>query len=345
MSSSCRVFFALVAVGIAVSSTACEEDPGGPAPDPTDPSSDSSSSSSSGSSGSSGSNEPPSSTPPPSTLPQGTRPTFGDGVEYCEKTWGLVHAGLEACCTAEEQTTLDFILRRSSYEELVSRCKSALEESISKGRILIRQSEADACYAAYADNHGPDHCPNLSPSVPAVSRCSNVFTGVGGEGAPCIADYECLDGLTCVGYTSSSEGECKAPPAIGEPCGPAPGDQPSLVSMDAYMFGTHPRCAPGARCHPETRTCVKAAVEGESCSSKNDCAWSLECVTGKCARQLADEGADCDEHDDCASGLYCEATTRKCTKKKVAGEACRNIAECHGRCDPSLGCKSYCGSL
>lgn len=35
----------------------------------------------------------------------------------------------------------------------------------------------------------------------------------------CAQDVDCVDGLTCVGWTENADGVCKQPPALTEPCG------------------------------------------------------------------------------------------------------------------------------
>jgi len=279
-------------------------------------------------------------------------------AEFCEKTYGPFIAALESCCTAEDKEVTDYSLVHGLLSAHLQACRRELEASIEKGRVTFDEAAADACYAAYADSYGPGKCSNVSVTDilpdPSGTACRSVFVGVGAAGAPCMGDHECVDGLTCVGYTSDSDGSCKAPPAVGEPCGPPPdeGQDPSQVA-----FGNHPRCVSGARCDSFIGECVKAPAEGESCNAAsliNECAPPLECVNGKCASARVPEGGTCGKDSDCASGYYCERSSgaSKCMKKKTAGSSCEGgpfELECFGRCDAPLGregqCKSVCGSL
>jgi hypothetical protein len=291
-------------------------------------------------------------------LAPGTTPPAGAAGDFCQKTLGVVVGALEACCTEQDKQTADYKFTGGIAAKLLPVCTSALEASVTKNRVLYRGNKADACYAAYRTTYAPGKCENLTQTYadPAGTACREAFTGVGETGAPCMGDHECVEGLTCVGYTKIADGTCKAPPAIGEDCGPGRSDAGSSGSQ-SLEFGSHPACAAGARCDVITSKCVKAAAEGEDCSSTDECGSSLApyCVRGRCgANGPGGEGATCLDDEDCTPDVYCSGTAGlegTCTKKKPAGGSCTGgtfVTECLGRCNASPGasgtCASFCGS-
>jgi hypothetical protein len=304
---------------LACAVVACEDDPV-PATAPPNAGIDAGTTSSSSGGSSSGS------VPAPATVP-----LAGAGGAFCDKTLGVLVRAMEACCTAEDQATQDYRFTHDLAAALVPVCTEALEGSITRARVLERATERDACYAAYADRYGPTKCANITQtfSDPAGTSCREAFAGVGKLDAPCMGDHECEDGLTCVGYTKTTDGKCMVPPAIGEACGAARSDGGSSGATSLEL-GHHPACATGAECDAVDRTCVAAQPD----VSKGD------------------ENASCANSDGCKPHLYCDASTKKCLAKKIAGGTCTGatfVTECIGRCDaPGVGqpgtCVSFCGS-
>ena len=332
---------AVVAVGLLVSVAACEDGgsggPGGP----------SSGTNGDGGGGSSG-----------GPVGPGAPAAAGSGGDFCQKTLGVLVSALDACCTPADKVTDDYKFIGGIASALLPVCTETLEASITKKRVLYRAAQGDACYAAYQATYAPGKCENITQtySDPAGTACREAFVGVGEAGAPCAGDHECVDGLTCVGYTNAADGACKAPPAIGEDCGPGRSEAGSS-GTGTLEFGTHPSCAAGARCDVFDRKCVKAAASGEDCTSTEDCAASLSCVLGKCGSSgPGGAGAKCLQGDDCTPDLFCEGaappTQGTCAKKKPAGGTCTGgafVTECAGRCDADPGktgtCATFCGSL
>ncbi|MBX3207472.1 MAG: hypothetical protein KF764_20660 [Labilithrix sp.] len=286
-----------------------------------------------------------------------TPPPPAAAGDFCQKTLGVVVGALAACCTAEDKATQDYRFSHDLAEAFIPVCRSTLEASVAKKRVLYRGDAGDACFAAYAATYAPGACANITQTYadPAGTSCREAFVGVGGEGAPCMGDHECVDGLTCVGYTKDVDGACKAPPAIGEACGAArvDGGSNGAVSLE---FGSHPACAAGARCESLERRCVKAAASGERCGFDDECAEPLRCVLGVCGTSgPGGEGAKCLRADDCTPDCFCDGaagnTQGTCAKKRAAGGSCTGatfVSECIGRCDAKPGepgkCVSFCGS-
>ncbi|MBX3213283.1 MAG: hypothetical protein KF850_14705 [Labilithrix sp.] len=288
-------------------------------------------------------------------LGPGTTPPATAAGDFCDKTVGVVVSALESCCTADDKVTDEYGVSHGLVSAVLPLCRSTLEASIAKARVLYRADAGEACFAAYRSNYAPDQCANIMQTFadPSGSACRAAFAGVGEAGAPCLGDHECVDGLTCVGYTKGADGACKPPPAIGEACGAARVDGGSS-GVAVVKFGTHPACVGGARC--VDGECAKAAADGESCTFSDDCAAPLECVLGKCgASGPGGAGARCLQSDDCAPDTFCErasgAGEGTCTKRRSAGGSCTGAAfvtECIGRCDAEIGapgtCVSFCGS-
>ncbi len=295
-------------------------------------------------------------TPSDGALGPTTAPPRGAAGEFCQGTLGVIVSAFDSCCSAGDKETTDYMFMRGLVSELLPRCTSALEASIAKSRVLYRAAETDACFAAYRTNYASGNCQSLTQTFadPSGPSCREAFTGVGQAGAACAGDHECVDGLTCVGYTKDADGSCKAPPAIGEACGPG-GDADAREPM-TLAFGSHPACAPGARCDLVSSQCVKANGEGEACSSTDECSTSLHCVRKKCqAAGPGGEGAVCLDNEDCTPDSFCAGadgvSEGTCAKKRPAGGACTGavfVTECSGRCDAELGsagaCVSFCGS-
>jgi hypothetical protein len=250
-------------------------------------------------------------------------------TEFCDGTLGVVIGALEACCTAEDKQAQLYALTHDLAAALKPSCVLTLANSATAGRILTRPDRAQACYAAYKETYAPGKCENITRtfSDPAGTACREAFVGTVVEGGACLGDHECVDGLTCVGYTGSTDGHCLPPPAIGSACGAAPSEGGVTITTTSLEFGTHPACAMGAICDELTHKCVAGSP-----------------------KTPGPEGSPCESADDCAAGLYCEA--KKCALQKSAGAACTGgvfSSECAGRCDaPSSTaagtCKTFCAS-
>lgn len=266
--------FSLAVAGVVAA--ACDDDPA-PVASPPPPSSSSSTTSSGGI--------------------NAVTPTSAHVTDYCEKTFGAIVAALDRCCSSSDKSTTDFKLTRDLAALVKPQCTLALAGSASAGKVLYRADRAIACYAAYESTYGPGKCEKVTEtfSDPSGTACREAFIGTGQNGAKCFDDYECVDDLTCVGYTDSAEGLCSKPPALGQPCGMAKGDS-SVTSEPVLRFGTHPSCAAGATC--ENGTCVTAKPEqtpdaeaprkpaGAACTGG---LLSTECA-GRCAAPAGEPG-------------------------------------------------------
>ena len=178
-------------------------------------------------------------------------------------------------------------------------------------------------------------------TVLATASCDAAVVGLQAEAKPCRRDYECLGGLTCVGWSIDADGACHGPPAIGYACGAASVDAGTRGPSDAaappsftndYAFGDHPACATGAFCDHQCKPLAE-----------------------KDAGSVAVEGDVCTSDADCLDGLYCSARTsasaRYCMPRGAAGTRC-DVSDvdqsCKGSCAVNAAhvatCASFCGS-
>lgn len=290
----------------------------------------------------------------------GTLAAAGDGRVFCEKTIGHLLGTMGACCSEADKATSEFALGSGILGSVLPACIEVLEASIARQRLNVHADDAAACYGVYAERFGSGaKCGTLTTTYrdPAGTSCRNAFSGVQGAGEACAGDHECELGLTCVGYTATSEGACQVPPAVGAECGPGRtdgGDGESILPVLA--FSNHPSCAAGAYC--AEGTCAAQIPEGGECDAFGDegdaCAGSNVCVMRKCVAKLAGEGEPCGFSSDCERPLYCTEGTPNgtCQPLEPAGGTCTGALgfanECAGRCDAELGesgtCASFCGS-
>lgn len=276
-------------------------------------------------------------------------------ADYCESTLGRFVAGFGKCCTPDDQQTDQYKLQVGLFALAEKSCAPRLEASLASGRVGYDATAAQACYPAYQQAVDSIPCGGNVPTFlpEALASCAKVFTGRVAEAGACRGDYECLDGLTCVGFTTGSDGTCKRPPALNEACGEAQGDAGGQLDVHVrFGFGKHPKCSTGTYCF--NRTCRAEAQPGGACSSDDQCPDDLKCRQAVCSNApVEDLGGPCKSHSDCKAPLFCEqpsfGAAGTCQPKKAAGEPCGTFALCKGRCDRVDGgtsgtCKAYCGS-
>ncbi|HEY3820718.1 MAG TPA: Dickkopf N-terminal cysteine-rich domain-containing protein [Polyangiaceae bacterium] len=282
----------------------------------------------------------------------------GAGVAFCDQTYGAVRVAFEGCCTSGDTTTDQYKFIDAIYAALTSDCEARLSSAIAKGRVTFDPVAAQACVASFQQTIAAGVCwgnidTNQSgPAEYGSSACSDVVTGLQAAGKPCAIDLECVSGLTCVGWTGSTDGTCTTPGAAGKPCEQA-ADAGSALYID-YGFGSHPSCAAGAYC--VAQKCQAQAASGAACTEDAECMTGMICHLGHCAAAgpSADGGA-CDTKVDCVQGFYCAlgdggATPGICLPREGQGGGCTTSGDqCKGICvsaDGGLGgvCTAVCGS-
>jgi len=290
--------------------------------------------------------------------PEASTVDGGAGVALCDQTYGAIRVAFEGCCTSGDTTTDQYKFIDAIYVALTQDCEARLSSAIAKGRVTFDPGAAQACVTSFQQIIAAGVCwGNIDTNQPGPaeygsSACSGVVTGLEAAGKPCAIDLECASGLTCVGWTESTDGTCTTPGAAGKPCEQAP-DAGSALYLD-YGFGSHPSCAAGAYC--VTPTCKAEGATGAACTEDEACMTGMTCHLGHCAASgpSADGGA-CDTKVDCVQGLYCAlgdggAVPGACTAREVAGGACTTSGDqCKGLCvSPDGGaagvCTALCGS-
>jgi hypothetical protein len=279
-------------------------------------------------------------------------------VAFCDATYGELRIAFEGCCTSGDTTTNEYKFVDAIYAALTKDCESALSSAVARGRVTFDPTAAAACEAAFQQRIAQGNCwgnvdtNQPGPPIFGSSACSAVVTGLQAKGAPCAADFECQDGLTCVGWTGSTDGACASPGGSGKACEQA-ADAGSALYVD-WGFGNHPSCATGAYC--VTPTCQKQGGSGATCNADQACTSPMICHLGACAATaISADGGACDGKIDCQQGLYCApgdggALPGTCSPRLPLGAQCAaNGDECKGLCVVPDGgktgvCTALCGS-
>jgi hypothetical protein len=284
----------------------------------------------------------------------GPVPTPGVGAAYCNATLGVYETAYGKCCSPDDMQTMQYKVTIGLLTFGIDYCTSRLESGLSKGRLSYDPSAAATCYPGYKQAVDMGTCGPLVPTAnpEVLTGCTNIFKGLVAEGGACIADHECVSGLTCVGWNQTSDGICKKPPAIGDPCGEGANDAGTIDVNLHFAIGVHPPCAPGGYC--SFHKCVAQAQPGGTCGSDDQCPGTQKCRLGMCSdTPVQDVGGACKNTSECKKPLYCDQPSfgaqGTCQPPKSAGEACGPSIPCKGFCDRPDGgatgsCKAYCGS-
>jgi len=151
----------------------------------------------------------------------------------------------------------------------------------------------------------------------------SVCEAKGGVYAACYDDYECAEGLVCLG------GSCGLPQTRGGAC----------VDGECGLLGL--------ACDTTINTCVQVQYEGAVCNPELDlCGGGLECdaATNLC-RPPPGIGGECEYDEDCGdAALYCDQQdydlTGTCRQLKANGTSCLSGWECQSwYCDNSSICR------
>lgn len=281
----------------------------------------------------------------------------------CASTYGTLHDSYDACCTASDRSSLRYQLVFGQLGVIKESCTPQLEASASAGRIELDSTEFHVCTARFAAFFAGGACgKDLSPYLDFVTidGCRDAVNGNQAVGKPCLRDYECENGLTCVGFAGQNDGLCTRPPPLGEACGGGKTDAGGGDAVIAFAFGVHPKCETAATCNRSTGRCVASLEENAACSDTEQCNGGLTCLLGKCSADApSPAGGPCRSNKDCSGiALFCElgaaGTPGKCAPRKPAGAACTapgalGGSSCSGQCVAPDGgaapqCVSFCGS-
>jgi hypothetical protein len=279
------------------------------------------------------------------------------GASFCDGTIGAIVSAFESCCSAADMTTQDYMLIDSVLQAFKMGCETQLQGSVNDGRVTLDSTAAGQCEQALQGFVMGGFCwNNLNDNKQGgplfgTAPCNGVVTGTVNMGQACAADYECKDGLTCVGWTNGSDGMCQTPGGAGSACGHA-ADAGSVTTVD-YGFGNHPACASGNYCNGTT--CATQGASGAMCNADVECTAGLSCHLHTCGNspQAPVNGACADKYD-CQAGLYCASTdggaAGTCQMREASGGSCTSTGDqCKGYCTLSDGgmtgsCAAICGS-
>jgi hypothetical protein len=297
-------------------------------------------------------------------LADATPPTDTELDAFCKDTLGLYAPRYAECCDPSAAPK-QYAFNETILKGLHLACTTSLGKSVQSGRATFALAAATMCEANASGQIRARTCPDVlrTPSnqppksiFNGATGCAEAVVGRQGVDAACANDYECLDGLTCIGWTPQGDGACKAPPGEAALCGYAIPDGGGFLELFHWGFGNHPRCAAGFYCAAsalQQGTCRPSKLATGPCDSHDECAEGLRCQLGVCGTAgAAPADAPCERNSDCQDRLYCKSAEagRVCAPREVAGTPCGNPlgSECQGACvKPDGGtasCVAFCGS-
>jgi hypothetical protein len=291
---------------------------------------------------------------PPPPVDAGTDAGLPDLNAFCAGTYNSLLLTEETCCSPADRTHGSYQFLDAVLHILLSACQTDLPARVAAGRVRFDPQAAAACITAEQAQLAGHTC-STPLTINLVPECASVFAGQQTDGSPCTQDIDCLDGLTCVGWTAAGgEGACAPSPAVGAACGESPSDGgPPVIP---WQFGNHPDCATGGYCKGSPGgKCAAQSTSGGPCASDVECPTGLTCHLRTCGTTgPAGDGGACASGSDCQLLLYCAGAATDagaCTPQKPAGSPCANVfsAECLGQCAVPDGggatvCATYCGS-
>lgn len=153
----------------------------------------------------------------------------------------------------------------------------------------------------------------------APASCDATFTGTAAEGAPCVANEE------CVSEDCEQTGQCMDTCCMGA-C--------AAATVPAEIGGTcdEEGCVLTAGC--SDGVCVARIAEGAACSDGSPCVLGTFCQPDESFMNFTCEGFPahgeacrygCDELDD-----YCDMSTMICAQRRAVGETCAGGGDCVG---------------
>lgn len=266
---------------------------------------------------------------------------------FCDETTaGFVHY-LDTCCDAKDRTAQVYGLFATVVHQALDSCKSAVGRSLERDRVTYSEDGAATCREAFAPYFAADVCTNGGAPGSLTVACKGAFAGKQADGDPCVADFECQDGLYCQGAKVDAEGHCGAPTKVGDACA----STGTALSFAGMVYGEHPHCASGAYCASDTKRCATLLTNGASCTEDAACRTG-NCLRGKCsATATAALDEPCLAKADCAAPNTCLASgtgsARTCQPRLEPGATCEKDDDCHGLCEHGDGgatgkCVAYC---
>jgi hypothetical protein len=276
-------------------------------------------------------------------------------LALCDAVYGSVLQPFEGCCSATDKQNAQYGDTVTLIQNFTAnQCGGDLGTSLAKGRIAIDPALTAQCVADQATFFASTPpCwqiiddPSSQSYVFLFGRpsCASALTGLQGVGAPCAYDYECQNGLTCIGWNNGVDGVCRVPPTTaGAACS---WSGTSNYNPD-YQFGTHPLCGDGFGC-AAGETCQPLNGLGQNCSNWVGCVDGSICTGTVCQAGgplPSGDGGPCASPSDCQLGLLCiagDGGANACTPQLAPGAPCQFNSYCQGLCDTEAGaCISFC---
>jgi hypothetical protein len=275
-----------------------------------------------------------------------------DTASFCAETFGRHAAAYDSCCTAGDKLTPLYKAAYGTWAAVAWECGDKLARSVAQGRATLVEEAASSCVQQVGALHDQAGCAVLHAGIDwEATSCRGAVLGLQAEGQPCRYRYECMGGLTCVGYSDGLDGACQGV----SPGGACRMEEVSGAADDIFdaLFGQHPVCADGYSCQHTAQygVCAKRAGPGSYCVVDGDCEPGLRCQLGACGTSApSQQGGDCNVSQDCAPGLYCHPQSQAgawgtCESTKAAGQPCSAYPSdaCLGYCGPGV-CVEICGS-
>ncbi|HZS39976.1 MAG TPA: hypothetical protein VFF06_24250 [Polyangia bacterium] len=202
-------------------------------------------------------------------------------------------------------------------------CPSPPELAVIAPGALDVGAEVDANRMRFAAG-GAQQCLDAIAGAPCAAgalewrlnlRCHHVYAPKVAAGGECHGDGECEGGF-CAGATCP--GRCVAWPAVGDPCTPPNGCDPTVEYCGL--------AGPGA-----SFTCLVHKQEGDACADGSECAFGLLCIAAKCSTppRGGQPGDVCDDFTaPCDESLFCDGATHHCAAHAQLGATCEQPEAC-----------------
>lgn len=212
---------------------------------------------------------------------------------------------------------------------LTNECSRVLSYALRAKAVALDPADVDKCAEAMAK--ATEGCGWVTPTrVKLPAACDGIIKGTVVEGNVCRASLECLDGLRCLGSSTTDAGTCRKPLGKGGPCSHAV-DTLASYTGQASSDLKHPECTGFCA----RRWCADIAPLGGACAVSLECGPGRYCIDKKCAEgPLPEAGKPC-RGGLCAEGIRCVAG--QCAPLGKEGEACEHDADCESGCEKPKG--------
>lgn len=162
-----------------------------------------------------------------------------------------------SCCSGSERESVlgpEIADQGECEAAIVSQSEAfllpALQRALGAGSIELRDSQIEGCIGALDARMCGEFRPLASADVLRLAGCSEVLEPKLTLSGFCTDDFECDTGF-CSHPPADTQGTCKNPSELGQPC-------------------LHDRCASELTCSPDGM-CVEKLEDDEVCTRNSDC--------------------------------------------------------------------------